>query len=180
MVTRRMTRTEQKGMSGPKSQVSKFIAKYSPSVASQFRAARSSVRAHFPRGYELVYDNYNALGCGFSTSPRASDVLVSVVAYPNWVTLFFFRGVRLSDPDGILQGSGSRIRSLRLVPPSLLSSKPVQALLKQAIAQVRDELAVAPAISTIVKSVSAKQRPRRPVAKPVQKTAAAQRVRRVA
>jgi hypothetical protein len=67
-------------MPSTKSQVSGFIAKYSPPVASQLRAARSEVRALFPRGYELVYDNYIALGFGFSTSPRASDVVVSVVA----------------------------------------------------------------------------------------------------
>jgi hypothetical protein len=102
------------------SQVSKFIAKYSPSVATQFRSARSKVRALFPRGYELVYDNYNALGCGFSTSPKGSGVLVSIVAYQKWVTLFFFYGTRLSDPDKLLQGSGSRIRSIRLVPAALL------------------------------------------------------------
>ena len=167
-------------MPSTKSQISGFIAKYSPPVASQLRTARSEVRALFPRGYELVYDNYNALGFGFSTSSRASDVVVSVVAYPKWVTLFFFHGVYLSDPGSILQGSGSRIRSLRLSPPSLLGSKPVKALLRQAIAQVKDELAAAPAISTIVNSVSARQRPRRPAAQPAKKRAAARRVRRVA
>lgn len=144
------------------SEITGFIRKYSPSIAAQLRTARSAVRALFPRGYELVYDNYNALGFGFSTSPRASGVVVSVVAYPKWVTLFFFHGTRLSDPDGILQGSGSRIRSLRLAPPSRLRSKPVRALLKQAIAQVKDDLAVAPPMSTIIKSVSVRQRPRRP------------------
>ena len=166
-------------MPGTKSEISGFISKYSPSVASQLRIARSEVRALFPRGYELVYDNYNALGFGFSTSSRASDVVVSVVAYPKWVTLFFFHGTRLSDPGGILQGSGSRIRSLRLVPASLLRSKPVKALLKQAIAQVKDELVAAPSISTIIKSVSARQRSRRPPARPARKRIAARRVSRV-
>ena len=162
-------------MPGTSSQVSGFMARYSPLVASQLRAARSEVRALFPRGYELVHDNYNALGFGFSTSPKASGVVVSVVAYPRWVTLFFFHGIHLSDPDGILQGSGSRIRSVRLAPASLLASKPVRALLKQAIARVEHELATAPAISTTIKSVSARQRPRRPADPPVKKKARAKR-----
>jgi hypothetical protein len=144
------------------SQVAQFIAKFSPSVAAHFRVARKGVRKFFPRGYELVYDNYNAFGCGYSTTPRASGVLISVVAYPRWVTLFFFHGKSLVDPEKLLQGTGARIRSVRLDPPELLESKAVRALLKQAIAQFSVELAAAPKLSTTVKTVVAKQRPRRP------------------
>ena len=161
-------------------QVSEFIARYSPSVAAQFRKARAKVKALFPNGYELVYDNYNALGCGFSTSARASGVLVSVVAYPRWVSLFFFHGARLSDPKGLLQGSGARIRNIRLVPASLLSSKEVRTLLTEAIAQFKDELAHAPAISTIIKAAMVKRRPRRPAKKVTGRRAAARTVPRVA
>lgn len=146
----------------PRNQTSRFIAKYSRPVAAQFRSARAYVRKLFPRGYELVYDNYNALGCGFSTTPRSSNVVVSVVAYPKWVTLFFFNGKRLPDPDKILQGSGVRIRSLRLQPASLLQSKAVHALLSHVIGPYAADLAAAPKLTTIVKSVAARQRPRRP------------------
>jgi hypothetical protein len=145
-----------------KSQIAAFIARYSPDVARQFRSARATLRRLFPRGYELVYDNYNALGCGFSPTPRSSGILVSVVAYPKWVTLFFFNGRRLSDPDRLLQGSGTKIRSIRLQPFALLKSEAVGSLLAQAIEDSRSELTAAPRLSTVVKSVSARQRPRRP------------------
>jgi hypothetical protein len=143
-------------------QVAQFIARYSPAVAAQFRKARAKVKARFPRGYELVFDNYNACGCGYSFTARASGVVVSVVAYPRWVTLFFFQGTRLTDPQGILEGSGSRVRSIRLQPLARLDAKPVQALLKQAIGQFATEFAAAPAMSTIIKTSSARRRPRRP------------------
>src|SRR5688572_12442644 len=116
-------------MANVKGQIETFIAKYSPDVARQFRTARAHVRRLFPRGHELVYDNYNAFGCGFSPTPRTSDIVVSVVAYPKWVTLFFFHGNRLQDPEGLLQGSGVRIRSVRLQPSSLLKSRAVGDLL---------------------------------------------------
>lgn len=163
-------------MPSPKGQVSGFIAKYSSPMAARLRAARSTVKALFPRGYELVYDNYNALAFGYSPSPKASDVVVSVVAYPKWVTLFFFHGAQLTDVKGVLGGTGVRIRSLRLDPISLLKSQPVQDLLQQALAQFADELAIAPPISTIIKSVSAKQRPRRPTERPAKKKAVTKRV----
>lgn len=149
-------------MSNAKGQIASFIAKYSPEVAREFRTARATLRKLFPRGYELIYDNYNALACGFSTTARPSDVLISVVAYPRWVTLFFFDGRRLSDPDGLLQGSGIRIRSLRLKPFSLLRSAAVVQLLAQAIEAATSGLQTAPRLTTVVKSVSARQRSRRP------------------
>lgn len=151
-------------MANSKGQIATFIAKYSPDVARQFRTARATLRRLFPRGYELVYDNYNALGCGFSPTSRSSDILVSVVAYPKWVTLFFFNGRSLGDPEGLLQGSGVRIRSLRLQPFALLTTDAVGELLAQAIEESRSELQAAARLSTVVKSVSARQRPRRPAA----------------
>jgi hypothetical protein len=147
-------------MASTTSQTAEFIAKFSPTVARQFRAARTRVRKYFPRGYELVYDNYNALGCGYSATTRPSGVIISVVAYPKWVTLFFFHGKNLPDPDGLLRGSGMRIRSLRLQPFSLMQSQSVRDLIEKAIEPSAPEFRTAPRMATIVKSVSVKQRPR--------------------
>ena len=41
-----------------------FVAKYTPAIAAQLRDARQRLRAHFPRGVEMVFDNYNALVFG--------------------------------------------------------------------------------------------------------------------
>jgi hypothetical protein len=135
-------------------------------VAAQFRNTRAEVRALFPRGFELAYDNYNGFGCGYSTTPKSSGVVISIVAYPRWVTLFFFHGAKLDDPGKVLQGSGSRIRSIRLDPPSVLKSRAVRTLLQQAIARYGAEFKAAPRLSTLIKSVAAKQLPRRPGRKP--------------
>lgn len=157
-------------MASTKNQIAAFIARSTPDIASQFRKARTEVRALFPRGFELVYDNYNALGCGYSTTAKASGVVISLVAYPKWVTLFFFHGAKLPDPGGILQGAGSRIRSVRLASPEVLKSRAVRAFLKQAIAPHREGFDAAPRLSTHIKSVAAKQLPRRPRAKVLRST----------
>lgn len=138
-----------------------FLAKYDPAIAEQAREVRAHLSGRFPRGFELVYDNYNALVFGFGPTDRASDALVSVAAYPRWVTLFFLKGAALPDPAGVLQGTGSKVRSVRLSPPSVLGTRPVQALLDAVLAGARKELALAPPLTTVVKSVSGKQRPRR-------------------
>ena len=138
-----------------------FLARYEDAIAAQVQDVRVHLSSRFPQGFELVYDNYNALVFGLGPTDRASDALVSVAAYPRWVTLFFLKGADLPDPAGVLQGAGSRVRSVRLTPPSVLQSKPVQALLDVVGRQARKELALAPPLTTVVKSVSKKQRPRK-------------------
>lgn len=142
--------------------IEEFLSRYTPEIAAQLRAARAHLATRFPRGVELVYDNYNALVFAFGASERMSDLVLSVAGYPKWTTLFFAKGTELPDPAGILEGSGSRIRGLRLAPPSRLFDPEVQALIAAAQARILPKLEAAPPLRTIIKSVSAKQRPRRP------------------
>ena len=137
-----------------------FLAKFTPQVAAQLRASRRKVRALVPRGYELVFDNYNALVFGFSPTPKNSEAVLSLAVYPSWVTLFFLWGRTLSDPHHLLEGSGKQVRSVRLASPAQLDSAPVRALIRQALGAA--PFATAPKLSTVIKSVSAAQRPRRP------------------
>ena len=156
--------------------IASFVAKYDAEIATRLRAARRKLRAHFPRGYEHVYDNYNALG--FGIGPTDHSVLVSVVAYPRWVTLFFLFGGTLKDPAGLLQGTGSRVRSIRLEHANDMDKPEVVALIEQAANARAEEFATAPRLSTIIKLVLAKQRPRRPRAAGTRRTPrSAKRVR---
>jgi len=126
-------------------------------------AAREKLRARIPRGFELVYDNYNALAIGFSPTDRSSAAVISLAAYLRWVTLFFLQGAGLEDPLGMLQGAGARVRSVRLADPETLDDPRVAKLIDQALVEHATAFARAPALSMIIKSASAKQKPRRPV-----------------
>ena len=143
-------------------QLSEFVGRYTPKIAAELQRCRAKLRASIPHGYELIYDNYNALVLAFGPSERASAAVVSLAAYPRWLTLFFFNGATLQDPESLLQGKGSRVRSIRLRAPEDLDSPSVHALVAQALTTLSPALAKAPPLRTIIKSVSAKQRPRRP------------------
>ena len=146
----------------PEAEIAGFLAKYTPELRAQFKQTRARLRQHFPRGYELVYDNYNALAIGYSPAEGASQAVVSIAGYPRWVSLFFLQGKGLPDPTQRLQGSGSRVRSIRLASPATLDEPDVQALLALALGPHAPDFAAAPRLTTVVKSVSAKQRSRRP------------------
>jgi hypothetical protein len=147
-------------------QIAAFLGKYTPVIGAQLRDARLRLRSMFPRGFELVFDNYNALVFGFSPSERTSGAFISVAGYPRWVTLFFLHGVSLSDPGGLLEGQGKQVRGIRLEDAAQIQTPEVQALIAQAMLPHAGELLAAPALATVVKSVSAKQRPRRAVDRP--------------
>jgi len=148
--------------SDPELQIASFLAKFSPSMEAQLKEARQRLRAFFPRGFELVFDNYNALVFGISSTERASDAFISIAGYPKWVTLFFLNGTALNDPHRLLEGQGKQVRSIRLTNPSQLNVPEVDALISQAILPCRPALLAAPPLATMVKMVVAKQRPRRP------------------
>jgi hypothetical protein len=147
----------------PERRLSSFIDKFSPEVARLARAARVRIRKLVPGAAELVYDNYNALAIAFGPTDRASDAIMSIALYPRWVSLFFVRGVQLADPQGLLRGSGRKMRHIVLERAEVLDTPPVRALVRTAVASHPTRIPVGSRSRTIIKSVSVKQRPRRPV-----------------
>ena len=149
-------------MSSPAKQLTSFIAKFDPAVAKLVRSARLVLRKRFPTAIELVYDNYNALAIGYSTSERVSDVMFSLAVYPRWVDLYFMYGRSLPDPNRLLQGSGKKGAFVRLDDLSTLDHGPVKLLLEAAVQNADPPLPATGKGHTVIKSISAKQRPRRP------------------
>jgi len=149
-------------VASPERQLAGFIAKFSPEVARVAKRARTELRKLLPGAFELVYDNYNALAVAYGPSERTSEVVLSIALYPRWVSLFFARGAKLPDASGILRGSGNQMRHVVLERIDVLGSKAVRELIKVAVethptpfGRERGRI--------IIKSVSAKQRPRRPL-----------------
>ena len=138
-----------------------FIAKFDPSIAKLTRAARSILRKRFPTAIELVYDNYNALAIGSSSTERTSDVLFSLAVYARGLNLYFMYGRSLPDPDKLLQGSGNQGAFVRLDNVAMLDNRGVKALIDAAVKQAEPPLRSQGRGYTIIKSISAKQRPRR-------------------
>ena len=142
-------------------QIQGFIARFSDEIAAEIRAVRAEMQRRLPGAVELVYDNYNALAIGYGSSEKLDDVVFSIACFPRWVRLFFFRGADLDDPDGLLEGAGAQVRSLKLPNLAVLDDPKVQALMAQALANARPIDSAQP-LRSIVKSVSPNQRRRRP------------------
>jgi hypothetical protein len=144
----------------PETQLDSFIAKFDAPIAKRIRECRAILRKRFPTAFELVYDNYNFFVIGFAPTDRPSSTFFSIAANAHGVVLSFYWGSTLPDPHNILQGSGSQNRFVRLPDSSALSDPKIVALMNAAVAQAKFSLGKDPG-HTIVRSVSAKQRPRR-------------------
>lgn len=142
-------------------QLDGFIDKYAPETAALARSALARVEKRLPGAVRIVYDNYNALVIGFAASEKPSRAILSLAVYPRWVTLFFLTGVDLPDPHGLLQGSGSQVRSVRLAGVETLDDPRVDDLIAEAVARSDPPLDPAAEPRLIIRSESAKQRPRR-------------------
>jgi hypothetical protein len=145
----------------PEKQLRSFVEKFSAKDQSLIRAVRSAVRKRFPTANELVYDNYNFFVIGYCPTERPTDAIVSIAARANGVGLCFIHGAALPDPKGLLLGSGNQTRFIRLESAAKIRHPDVEALIAAAIERSKARLPDSGRGRLIIRSVSAKQRPRR-------------------
>lgn len=162
-----MTRSTSRAPSVPNDaerQLKSFVGKFAPENQRLIRAVRKALRQRFKGAYELVYDNYNFFVIGYSPTERPSDAIVSMAAASNGVGLCFIHGAKLADPNRLLSGSGKQTRFIHLDSADVLERPEVEALIAAAIARATMPLPTDGRGKLVIRSVSAKQRPRRPSA----------------
>jgi hypothetical protein len=149
----------------PAEQLNSFIDKFDPKNQALIRAVRKALRKRLPTANELVYDNYNFFVIGYCPTERPSDCIVSLAAAANGVGLAFYRGATLPDPHHLLLGSGVQNRFIRLESAKTLARPEVEALIAAAVVHNKAPLPASGRSKLIIRSISAKQNPRRKTGK---------------
>ena len=143
-------------------QLESFIAKFDPEVAELGRAAFARLKRRIPGATTMVYDNFNALAIGFGAVEKPKQAVLSLVFYvPGRLSICFIWGKGLPDPHGLLQGGGSQVRFVRLPTLDPLDDPRVDALIEAAISRSEPPFDPQAEQRLIIRSISAKQRPRR-------------------
>jgi hypothetical protein len=141
-----------------------LIAKFSPAHLRLIAAMRRSLRKRLPTAQEVVYEyqNLGAVVISFSPNERGYEGVLGIRADANGVKLFFNRGKELPDPEKLLQGSGSQVRSIDVEGAATLARPEVARLMNEAIARNPVPFARAGRGSVVMSpSTRAKQRVRR-------------------
>jgi hypothetical protein len=151
----------------PGAQFSALLSRFSPEIVALVKRCLPRLRRAFPGSHQLVYDYSNSLVVAFGMSERGYEAIVAIAIFPRWVRLYF--GKSLPDPQGLLEGSGARVRSVTLESASDLDHRDIRALIKAAIRHAgvtfprtrSTRWVIKSASKKRSKSVSKKQRPRR-------------------
>lgn len=146
----------------PEKQLAGFIDKFTPEMAKRIRAARRKMRKRIPQAIEMVYDNYNFFVIGYGPNDKAGDAIFSLACQAKGIALCFLQGAKLPDPKRLLRGSGNVVRNIRLEDDATLDDPEVNALIEVALQRAKTPMPRTGKHQLIIKSVSAKQRPRRP------------------
>ena len=112
--------------------VDRLLAEHSPELQAIEQALRVTIRSAFPDAVEQV-DFGNKL-IAFGRSMRMRGLLFAIIAHQSWVNLQLADGAELPDPDGIVEGTGKRIRHVKIRSVEGASSASVVALVEAQLA----------------------------------------------
>jgi hypothetical protein len=147
----------------PKAQFSAFLSRFPPEIVALVKRCLPKIRRAVPCSYELVYDYTNSLVVGFGMSDRGYEAIVAIAIFPGYVRLYFDKS--LPDPKGLLEGAGTKVRSVNIKAASDLDHADIQALFKAAIKHSGVTFPRTRSTSMIIKSEAKKKKPRKPAKK---------------
>ncbi len=129
-MTRRRTKTKRITRTGT-AEIGKFLAPYPPRIRSLANALRSIVRTTLPQSEEAVYKGWQLIGYRI-VDGRESTYCCFIAPTDECVKLGFEHGKHLTDPHGLLSGSGTRVRQVIIRSGKDIRAKALRALIAEA------------------------------------------------
>ena len=139
----------------------KFLKPFPKQVRENALWLREFIWDLYPNSNELIYDNYNAVAFGWSTSDKLGDTFCSIAAFADFAHFGFYWGNQIADPEKKLSGKGNQYRYIKVMDTKDFPKTYIKKLLKEAYANSMAKLKTGKQVlkgATIVKSISAKKR----------------------
>ena len=124
------------GRDALESDVDRLLSEHPSGLQAIERALRATILTEFPAAVEQV-DFGNRL-IAFGHTMKIRGLLFAIIAHRDHVNLQLADGADLSDPDGLIEGTGKRIRHVKIRSVEAASAPPIVAI-------VRAQLAARPA-----------------------------------
>lgn len=97
-------------------------------------AVRELIRSLDPEVVEVAWPRQGTVGWGIGPK-KMSEHYAYLAVHPSHVNLGFYRGGSLSDPAGLLEGTGQAMRHIKLRAPAELDRPEITDLLRVARAE---------------------------------------------
>ena len=88
------------------------LASHTPEVQAAARALEAVIREALP-DVVVQYDPGNGL-LAFGRSMKMRDLLFALIPHAGWVNLQLADGALLPNPDGLIEGTGKKIRHIKV------------------------------------------------------------------
>ena len=112
-----------------------LLSASSPDIAATARALRRVVVQAIPTATQSV-DLPDRL-LAFGTGPKLRDMLFAIIPHAAHVNLQLADGADLPNPDGLIEGTGKRVRHVKVRTVDAARSAPVRAVIDAEIAYRR-------------------------------------------
>jgi hypothetical protein len=112
--------------------VDRLLSEHTSELQAIERALRITIRTAFPEAIEQV-DFANKL-IAFGRSMKIRGLLFAIIAHKSHVNLQLADGADLPDPEGLIEGTGKRIRHVKIRSVEAASSSPVVAIIQAQLA----------------------------------------------
>ena len=112
--------------------VDRLLGEHPPELQAIERALRTTIRTAFPEAIEQV-DFGNKL-IAFGRSMKIRGLLFAIIAHKSHVNLQLADGALLPDPAGLIEGTGKRIRHVKIRSVEAAASPDVRAIVAAQLA----------------------------------------------
>ncbi|HXG27153.1 MAG TPA: hypothetical protein VNL94_09950 [Candidatus Binatia bacterium] len=108
------------------------LATHSPDVQAAARALDAAIREAEP-ALKVRFDPGNGL-LAFGRSMAMRDLLFALIPHTGWVNLQLADGALLPNPDGRIEGTGKRIRHIKVRSAAAAADPRVRAAIREQLA----------------------------------------------
>ena len=115
----------------PAADIERLLKEHPPELQAIEQALRATIRAAAPAAVETV-DFGNKL-IAFGWSMRMRDLLFAIICHRSWVNVQLADGADLPDPAGIVEGTGKKIRHVKVRTLQEAAGPALQALIQAQI-----------------------------------------------
>jgi hypothetical protein len=143
----------------PSAQFAAFLSRFPAKIVALVKRCLPKLRRAFPGANQLVYDYSHSVVVSFTMSDRGYEALVAIAIFPESVRLYFDKSV--PDPKGLLQGSGSKVRSVTVKAAADLDRGDLHDLLQAAVKHSGIAFPQTRPGRMVIKSESKKKRPKK-------------------
>ena len=116
------------GADAPAADLERLLSDHPPELQAIEQALRRLIRSDAPAAQERVDFGNKLIAFGWTMGMR--DLLFALICHKSWVNLQLADGADLPDPSGIVEGTGKKIRHVKVRSLDDAASPALEALIR--------------------------------------------------